>query len=254
VDRYKLAALVEYDGTLFKGYQLQADGRTVQGEVESALAKLTGIETRVHAASRTDSGVHAVGQVVSFWIGDRFRPETVVRAMNHYLPADVAVKGACVVDRDFDVRRRAVFRRYTYRVARDVTRSPLRERYCLFMREWLDIPMMRLAARSLHGVHDFASFATSLEGSESTVRVVHEARVNESDTIVEFCISQNAFLRHQVRNTVGQLLRVGMGRCSVDEFAGLVSRPIAGTAGPAAPARGLCLMEIHYESSLPFAA
>lgn len=254
MDCYKIAALVEYDGTLFKGYQLQADGRTVQGEVESALAKLTGVATRVHAASRTDTGVHAAGQVISFWIRERFGPGAVVTGMNHFLPGDVAVKGACIVDRDFDVRRKAMSRSYTYRVARDATRSPLRERYCLSMREGLDVPTMRRAARSLQGVHDFASFATSLEEAESTVRVVHEARVNESDSIVEFCIAQNAFLRHQVRNTVGQLLRVGLGRCSVDEFVGLLSHPIAGTAGPAAPARGLCLMEIRYESSLPFAS
>ena len=254
MDGHKIAALVEYDGTGFKGYQLQADGRTVQGELESAIAKLSGVVTRVHAASRTDAGVHAVGQVISFWISERFQPETVVRGLNHYLPDDVAVKGTCVVDGDFDVRRRAVWRRYSYRVTRDATRSPLRERYSLLMRELLDLPMMRLAAMSLQGVHDFASFATSLEESESTVRMMHESGVSESDNGVEFSFTQNAFLRHQVRNTVGQLLRVGLGRCSVDMFAGLLSNPKIGTAGPAAPARGLCLMEVRYESSLPFAA
>jgi tRNA pseudouridine38-40 synthase len=254
VDGHKLAALVEYDGTGFRGYQLQADGRTVQGELESAIAKLAGVETRVHAASRTDAGVHAVGQVISFWISERFEPPTVVRALNHFLPDDVVVKGACVVDGDFDVRRRAVSRKYTYRVTRDGTRSPLRERYSLFMRELLDLPVMRLAARSLQGVHDFASFATSLEESGCTVRMMHETRVRESGNDVELSFTQNAFLRHQVRNMVGQLLRVGQGRCSVDTFAGLLSNPRIGTAGPAAPARGLCLMEVRYESSLPFAA
>ncbi len=254
MEGHKLAALVEYDGTGFKGYQLQADGRTVQGEVESAIAKLSGVETRVYAASRTDAGVHAAGQVVSFWISERFQPATVVRGLNHYLPADVAVRGACVVDSDFDVRRRAVSRSYVYRVTRGETRSPLRERYSLTMREFLDVSMMRLAARSLQGVHDFASFATSFEEPASTVRMMRESRVCESGNDIEFLFTQNAFLRHQVRNMVGQLLSVGVGRCPVDTFEGLLLNPQIGTAGPAAPARGLCLMEVRYESSLPFAA
>ncbi len=251
---HKIAALVEYDGTGFLGYQLQAAGRTVQGELESAIVKLSGVATRVYAASRTDAGVHAVGQVVSFWISERFQPGTVVRGLNHFLADDVAVVGACVVDSDFDVRRKAVSRRYTYRVACGGARSPLGDRYSMYMREMLDLPVMRLAARSLQGVHDFASFATSLEESAPTVRLMYEARVSGSDNDVQFSFSQNAFLRHQVRNMVGQLLKVGLGRCSVEGFAELMSNPKIGTAGPAAPARGLCLMEVRYESSLPFAA
>lgn len=254
MELYKIAALVEYDGTGFVGSQRQADGRTVQGEVEGALAKLTGVETRIHAASRTDTGVHAFGQVISFWVRDDLSPGVVVRALNHYLPDDVAVKGACVIDRDFDVRRRAVSRCYRYSISRQATPSPLRERYCLLMARVLNVPMMRRAARVLQGTHDFASFATSLEESESTVRVVHEARVVEAGGTVEFSIVGNAFLRHQVRNTVGQLLRVGLGKCSVEEFADLVSYPGRRIAGPAAPSRGLCLMQVRYEPSLPFAA
>ena len=250
----KIAALVEYDGTGFRGYQLQAAGRTVQGEVESAIEKLAGVATRVHAASRTDSGVHALGQVISFWMRERFQPETIVRALNHFLPEDVAVKGACVVESDFDVRRRAVSRLYMYRITRGGTRSPLRERYSLFVRELLDVSLMRLAARSLQGIHDFASFATALEGTASTVRMMHEVRVNECDDGVELSFTQNAFLTHQVRNMVGQLLKVGLGRCSVEAFSTLLASPRLGTAGPAVPARGLCLMEVRYESSLPFAA
>ena len=118
----------------------------------------------------------------------------------------------------------------------------------------MNVPAMREAARLLQGTHDFASFATSLEESESTVRTVHEARVVETGDSVEFSIVANAFLRHQVRNTVGQLLRVGLGKCSVDCFEDLLNRPQRGTAGPAAPARGLCLMQVRYQPSLPFAS
>lgn len=249
----KLAALVEYDGTGFVGYQRQPGGRTVQGELEKAVGQLAGSETRVHGASRTDAGVHASGQVISFWMRSSLSPHVVVRALNHYLPEDVALKGACVIDRDFDVRRRAYARMYQYRIRLLRGRSPLCQRYCLVLSEALDVSLMRQAAAALQGSHDFASFATSLEAGESTVRVVHEARVVQRADDVEFCITANAFLRHQVRNTVGQLLRVGMQRCSVDEFVDLVRQPRSGVAGPAAPSRGLCLAQVRYEPSLPFA-
>jgi tRNA pseudouridine38-40 synthase len=198
--------------------------------------------------------VHAVGQVVSFWMSDHYSPGVVVRGLNHFLSEDVAVKGACIVDGDFDVRRRAVARRYTYSITRGAARSPIRERYRLRVSEELDVARMRAAARMLHGVHDFAAFATSLEDGESTVRMVQEARVCEQSDCVEISITANAFLRHQVRNTVGQLLRVGLGRCTVEEFQGFVSCPGEAKAGPAAPARGLCLMEVRYDQALPFAA
>ena len=250
----KFAAQLEYDGTGFMGYQRQANGRTVQGEVESAIMKLSGSEARVHAASRTDAGVHASGQVISFWVGDQFTPEVVVRGLNHFLAGDVAVTGACVIDGDFDVRRRAVARRYRYAITRSAARVPLQERYSLRVSESLDVAGMRAAARTLQGTHDFASFATSLEDGESTVRMVHEARVCERGEDLEVCLTANAFLRHQVRNMVGQLLRVGRGKCTVEEFEGLVACPGEAKAGPAAPARGLCLMEVRYERPLDLAA
>jgi len=254
VDLCKIAALIEYDGTLFSGYQLQIGARTVQGELEAAVLKLCGVASRVQASSRTDTGVHAAGQVVSTWVREDIEPATLVRGMNHYLPADVAVKGACRIDSDFDVRRRAVVREYRYRILTGATREPLTERFSLRIRDKLDARLMRAAARSLQGVHDFGSFATALVEGESTVRLVHEARIVESGGRMELVIAANAFLRHQVRNTVGQLIRVGGGKCTVEQFSRFLCEVRPGTVGPAAPARGLCLMRIGYESALPFAA
>ncbi len=252
---YKIALLIEYDGTGFSGYQLQGEGRTVQGELEGALKKLSGAAVRVYAASRTDAGVHACGQVVSFWIREELAPTVVVRGLNHFVAEDIAVRGACVIDGDFDVRRRAVSRTYRYVITRAATRSPLRERFSLHVRESLDVPAMRSAVRLLQGMHDFASFATSLEDGEPTVRTVYEARIVEiGDDTVVISMCANAFLRHQVRNTVGQLLRVGLGKCSVDRFVELMSRPCKGAAGPAAPSHGLSLMQVRYQPALPFAA
>jgi len=249
----KYAALVEYDGALFRGFQAQAAGRTVQGDVEAALRSLTGLETRIHAASRTDSGVHAVGQVVSFRVPGRFDGRTIVRGLNYYLANDVAVRGVCPVDDDFDVRRRAFSRHYRYTIVNEETFSPSLERVALRVGPSLDIGMMREAARLLVGVHDFSSFATSLEEPGPTVRQIHEARFIRHGNVIEFWIAANAFLRHQVRNTIGQLIQVGLGKSSIEGFGELVRRVRQGVAGPAAAARGLCLMKVSYETPLPFA-
>lgn len=252
---HKVAALVEYDGASFRGFQWQKSDRTVQSELETALLKLSGPCGRVQAASRTDVGVHARGQVVAFWVRDDLDPTMIVRGMNYYLPEDVALKGACGIDADFDVRRRAVSRQYCYTVVNGGPRSPLNERSALRVRQTLDVRRMRVACRLLQGVHDFAAFATSLDEPDSiTVRFVHEARVLQTAELVEFWLTANAFLRHQVRNTVGLLLRVGLGKASVEEFGALIDGGRQGAAGPAAVARGLCLVRVSYELPLAFAA
>lgn len=250
----KYAALVEYDGALFNGFQLQVADRTVQGELERALRNLTGGETRIYAASRTDSGVHAVGQVVSFRAPERFDIRTIVRGLNYYLADDVSVKGVCLVGDDFDVRRGALARHYRYSIVNEETGSPSRERSALRLTRRLDIVAMRRAARLLVGVHDFSAFATSLDEPGSTERRVYEARFLTRDNMIEFWIAANAFLRHQVRNTVGQLIQVGLKKSTVEMFADLVQKARQGVAGPAVAARGLCLVKITYETPLQFAA
>lgn len=250
----KYAALVEYDGTPFLGYQSQVGGRTVQDELESALAKLTGCQRRIQAASRTDTGVHAEGQVVSFWLGDRFGVTSIVKGLNYYLPDEIAVCGACLIDADFDVRRMAIARSYRYRIVNRVSRAPLKERFALRIGKLLDVGRMREACRFLQGTHDFRAFATSLDEPGVTVRNVAEARVSQCGDVVELWLTANAFLRHQMRNTVGQLVRVGLGKCSVEEFADLIDSDCQGVAGPAASPRGLSLVAVRYGSVLPFAA
>lgn len=255
MDLQKCAALVEYDGALFHGFQLQRDTRTVQLELESALSGLSGGCGRVEGASRTDTGVHASGQVVSFWVKSGLSIRTVVQGMNYYLPGDVALRGACFIDGGFDVRRRAVARQYRYKIVQSGARAPLSETASLRVGHRLDVDEMRRACRALIGSHDFGAFATELDGTvASTVRVVHEAKVVVTGDVIEMWMTANAFLRHQVRNTVGQLVRVGMGRCSADEFAALVDSDRRSVAGPAAVARGLCLVKVSYDTPLGFAS
>ncbi len=244
----KIVLLVEYDGSRYHGLQLQADLSTVQGEIERALKKLTGDSVRVIAASRTDTGVHARGQVVSFRTESLLTPQTFVNGLNYYLPRDIAVKTAYRADASFNVRRCALSREYSYNILNSQTRSPMWKDFSYLVSGELDIEAMNLACRLLVGDHDFVSFASNL-GVEikSTRRRVYQARVYRNGELVIFNIIANSFLSHQVRNTVGALIRVGLGRMTVDEFHSIMEEKKIGLAGPAAPACGLCLLKVNYQ-------
>jgi len=245
---------VEYDGRRYHGFQWQAKLPTIQAELERAIRKLTGERIRVIAASRTDSGVHAKGQVVSFRTRSALSPQTFARALNYYLPRDVAVKGACRVNMDFNVRRDALSREYDYHILNSSTRSPLWEGFAYFVPKKLDIGIMNKTCQFLEGEHDFASFAASLGKLRSTVRTVYEARVTREDDLVTFNMVANSFLPHQVRNTVGLLIRVGSGKVGLEEMQQIMEAKTLGLAGPTAPAYGLCLTKVNYPSNLKLEA
>ncbi len=248
----KVVLIVEYDGTLYHGFQLQADLPTIQWEIEKALQELTGERIRVMAASRTDAGVHAKGQVVSFRTKSPLPPRTFVSGLNYYLPRDIAIKAAYRVDGSFNVRRDAMSREYNYYILNSLTRSPIREGFSYRVGGHLDIEAMNQACQALIGEHDFISFASSIGiGTENTVRKntvrrVYQAEMEKDEELVVFNMVANSFLTHQVRNTIGTLIRVGLGKMSVDEFRSLIEAKRPGLAGPTAPACGLCLMQVNY--------
>ncbi len=243
----KMMLIVEYDGSGYHGFQLQAELSTIQGEMEKALLKLTGERVRVLAASRTDSGVHALGQVVSFRAKSSLTPQTFISGLNHYLPGDIAVKAAHRVSDSFSVRRHALSREYNYYILNSVTRSPVRQGFCHLVSGKLNILAMNLASKALIGEHNFASFATSL-GAElrNTSRRVFQAKAEKDGELVVFSMTANSFLPHQVRNTVGALIRVGLGKMTVKEFHSIMEAREPGMAGTTAPAHGLCLMKVKY--------
>ena len=247
----KMALIVEYDGTRYHGFQLQAKLPTVQKEMEKALRKLTGERTRVMAASRTDAGVHAVGQVAGFRTGSQLPEATFVSGLNHYLPDDIAVKAAYQVADSFDVRRDAVSREYNYYILNSLTRSPMREDFTCLVTEQLDIKAINGACQSLIGEHDFASFTTA-DGvrMRKTIRTVYSAGAAATGDLVIFNMVANSFLPHQVRNTVGALIRVGLSRMGVAQFYSIAEEKTPGLAGPSAPANGLCLMQVTYPHPL----
>lgn len=244
----RIILIVEYDGTNYHGSQYQANAPTIQGEIEKALKNLTGKKIRIKMASRTDAGVHARGQVVAFDTHATIPLKSFVDGMNHFLPDDIAVKEAYRVADGFDVRRRAVSREYRYCILNSPARSPLRQKYSYRVDGDLDIESMDRACKALVGRHDFASFVASenIARAKRTVRDVFKAEATRDGDMIIFEMAANSFLPHQMRNTVGSLIKVGQGRLTVEEFHNLVAAGTPGIAGPTAPAAGLCLTRVNY--------
>jgi len=250
----KVVLIVEYDGRNYYGFQWQTNLPTIQAELERAIRRLTGENSRVIGASRTDTGVHARGQVVSFRTKSALSPQTFVKALNYYLPKDIAVKDVYKVNVNFDVRRDAVSREYDYYILNSSTRSPLLEGFAYFVPKKLNVRAMNKACKFLKGEHDFASFATALGKPRSTMRTVYEARVAKKGDLVAYHMTANSFLPHQVRNTVGLLVRVGLDKVGLEEFRQILEAKTLGLAGPTAPPCGLCLTRVNYPSNLELAA
>jgi len=246
----KFILLVEYDGTQYHGFQWQVGLPTIQNELEQAIRRFCGQSTRVMAASRTDAGVHAKGQVVSFWAKSTLSTMTLVRALNYYLPGDIAVKAAYRASDDFNVRRDALSREYHYYILNSNTRSPFSQKFALFVPKMLDVEVMNEACQLIHGEHDFASFASSLDDSRSTLRNVYGAGTEKKGDFTVFRIVANSFLPHQVRSTVGLLIRLGLGKIGIEGFRDIMEARNLGLAGPLSPACGLCLERVNYPEPL----
>jgi tRNA pseudouridine38-40 synthase len=194
--------------------------------------------------------VHAKGQVVSFWARSTLDTATLVRALNYYLPEDIAVKAAYRAGDEFNVRRDALSREYRYYILTSNTRSPFSRRFALFMPKTLDTQMMNEACQLLKGEHDFASFASSLDDGRSTLRNVYEASIEKEGSFAVFRIVANSFLPHQVRSTVGLLVRLGLGKIGIEDFRDIMEARSLGLAGPVSPACGLCLKKVNYPRPL----
>ncbi len=185
-------------------------------------------------SSRTDTGVDARGQVVSFDTGSSHQIEAFVHGLNYHLPEDIAVKSAYQVNDTFMVRSMATSREYSYSILNSQTRSPITARFAHRVDDELDVEAMNRVCRMLVGIHDFASFASNVgdEPEKSTVRQVYQARVTRDADMVVFNIVANAFVRHQIRSTAGALVQVGLNKLSEAEFISLLEAKKVGLAGP----------------------
>ena len=240
----RIAILLEYDGSRYGGSQRQKNAPSIQEALEEAIERLTGAETRLALAGRTDAGVHARGQVAAFTTASRHRTEVFARGLNAWLPEDIAVRNAAEVEERFDPRRHAVSRTYRYLVYNAPARSPLWRDRAWHVAEPLDVEAMGRAGAVLAGQHDFAAF--SRREGVPTVRCMRRAEVSREGPLVRLEFEANAFLRHQVRRTAGALVEVGRGKLSVAGFRALLRNAEPATAGPSAPPHGLCLIRVEY--------
>ncbi len=260
-----MMAIVEYDGTAYLGFQIQSSGRTIQGEIERALAEVTQRPSRVVAAGRTDAGVHARGQVIHSMVAWRHPWPDLHRALNAVLPADIAVVDLRQAPPGFHARYSARSREYVYTVYNGAVRSPLAARYAYHYAGPLDAEAMNRACACLVGEHDFLPFGWSPRDEaqskddimpgrgdvspsvgRGTVRTVHRAGCRREGLFVYFEVEADAFLRRMVRRIVGNLVLVGSGELSPEDFAELLSLKHRRTPGVAVSGHGLCLVKVNY--------
>jgi tRNA pseudouridine38-40 synthase len=239
---------LSYDGTDFNGWQTQPGYRTVQETLEKAIAELTGEERiRVNASSRTDAGVHAVGQVVNFYSTTIYPADVLLRAINARLPADVVIRAAADVPQSFDANRDAKRKLYRYVIHDGEVPNPFLRRYACQSRHRLDVEAMRRAAEPLKGRHDFHSFETGWPNRLSSVRTITHLAVNRFGDWIWLDVEADGFLYNMVRAIAGTLMNVGRGYWPESQVADILHAEDRKLAGPTAPAQGLFLMRVSYE-------
>ena len=248
--QYRL--LLEYDGTDYHGWQLQPDARTLQGVLEAALATALRHPVRIAAAGRTDAGVHALGQVVTFRTEQVVEPRELRKSLNALTPPDMAVHEVVEVADGFDPRRHATARVYEYRIWTEPWRSAFWHRFTWHVARPLDVRAMRFAASALAGEHDFTTFRAADCESESPIRHVFHSGFTEAEGLCVYRIEANAFLKHMVRSIVGTLVEIGSGRSDPDAMAAALTSRDRARAGTTAPPQGLVLVAVHYDARRPY--
>jgi tRNA pseudouridine38-40 synthase len=254
----KIKLIIEYDGTGYHGWQIQRNELTVQGIIEDSIRKITGEQTKVMGASRTDSGVHALGQIAAFRTNFAHEPETIKRALNALLPADIRILDASAVNDAFQPRDDARRKRYFYIIANQSNASAFLYRYAWLIRQPLDLKPMRTAGTVLLGTHDFSSFMGTGSGIKTPVRTLFCLEIKRSKKLVfmtgeiggnfiRITIEADGFLRHMVRNIVGTLAEIGRGKFPAKRMKEILMLQDRKYAGPTAPGDGLFLDRITYE-------
>lgn len=222
---------------------MQSNATTVQGELERALAAILGEPVRIAGAGRTDAGVHATGQVISFRAANAPDGADLARGVNALLPADIAVSELATAGEDFHARFSATGRAYEYRIRNAPAREPLERHREHWLPDPLDLEAMRGASAMLLGRHDFAAFAAGISGE----RTVRRAEWQREGTLWRFSIESDAFLRGMVRGIVGTMIWVGRGKIGPEAVGEILATADRSKAGPSAPARGLCLVSVRYD-------
>lgn len=238
---------LQYEGGSYQGWQKQGStDNTIQGKLEALLSKMCGTKVEIHGSGRTDSGVHAYGQIANFCIDTKKTPEEIMRYMNQYLPEDIAVTAIEEVDMRFHSRLNAKGKTYCYRVLNTEVRHIFDRRYVYMVPEPLDLKAMEKAADYLIGTHDFKAFTSTKRGKKSTVRTIYNIDIKCVKKEIIFTFYGNGFLYHMIRIIMGTLLEVGKLKRTPEEIEFILASGKRENAGELLPAKGLTLMEVHY--------
>ena len=242
----RIKLTVAYDGTDYCGWQVQNNGATIEGELNTALTRLTGQTVKVIGASRTDAGVHARGNVAVFDTESSIPPERFLFAVNALLPEDIVVVDSCEVAADWHPRHCNTEKTYEYRVLNQKLPDPMRRRDTYFVSFPLDLEKMRKAAGYLEGEHDFKSFCNVHTHVEDTVRTIYRLEVIREENVITIRVRGNGFLYNMVRIIAGTLVFVGGGKINPNDMTDIINSKDRERAGITAPPQGLCLKEVYY--------
>ncbi len=243
----RLAGLVEYEGTGFAGWAAQPGRRTVEGVLSEAISTILRQQVKMSVAGRTDAGVHASGQVVSFCADTDLRPALISYKTTALLPRDVALRRCVAVPEDFDARRDAMSRTYEYRLVNGEIRSPLERYYAGFAPQNLDLDLLSAAGELVEGTHDFRAFTPQKSYHIRFERIVTRSRWIRQDDLLTYRITADSFLYGMVRALVGTMLEVAGGKRDLTEFDRLLLGGKRSEAGPAVTSRGLTLVGVGYD-------
>lgn len=241
---------IEYDGANYIGWQWQPEGESLQKLVEQAISQVTGEPVRLHSSGRTDAGVHARGLVAHFRCERVLDLKAYREGVNHFLPADVAVVKAEEVPNDFHARFSAVGKWYRYTIWQGEVRSPLLSGRHWHIRKHLDVAAMRTAVAGLVGRHDFSAFRSSGCDARTTVREIVGIEISEQHGLLHIDIAGSGFLRNMVRIIVGTVVEIGLGKRPASTISSLLENGQREVSGVTAPAAGLCLMKVWYDTDL----
>ena len=242
----RIMLTVAYDGTNYAGWQIQKNAVSIEQVLTEALSELLGEEIQLIGASRTDAGVHSMGNVAVFDTETRIPPEKISFALNARLPKDIVVQDSMEVEPDFHPRKCDSIKTYEYRILNRKFKMPQRERDTHFYHYPLDLDKMRAASSYLIGPHDFKSFCSIHAQVKSTVRTIYSIRINKEEDVIAISISGSGFLYNMVRIIAGTLIEIGAGKMEPEKMAEILAARNRKAAGPTAPAKGLTMVGIEF--------
>lgn len=245
----RVKMVVAYDGTNYCGWQIQPNGVTIEQKLNEALTDLLQEPIKVTGASRTDAGVHSLGNVCIFDTNTRMPAEKISYALNTRLPEDIVVQDSCQVPESFHPRFSKSRKTYEYRILNQKFRNPTRRLDAHFYYYDLDVEAMQRAAAYLVGEHDFKSFASTGGQAETSIRTIYSLDVEKRDSIITIRVKGNGFLYNMVRIIAGTLIKVGAGEILPEEIPAILEAKDRSAAGPTAPAKGLTMIGLEYEEN-----